>query len=463
MHRETMRCSILARLCFGLLALAAASVFAAGSATGGAPNSAKICLVCHKPEPGNLLGNWEAVAMKSSSILLKIDDRSEVFLFDKATVHVLNAPVKNDVEKMLRSMQSGQEVRVRYTAKSGVKYANVVASMPAVNLPARDEIALADVEKLVAQGPGPGGYTLIDCRPAFLFKEGAIPTAISLPFPEFDRYVERLPADKNRLVIFYCLGVTCSMSPGSQAKAKALGYTNVKSFVGGMPEWLESNYGVLTARSFKEAYKEIPCVLLDARDAGVAQRGHIPGAVTFPTVDDNTLQSLPRKERKPPVIVYDDAGDGDARAVASRIVKAGYTNVMVLSDGFAGWKGAKLPLKAGKPATRIVYAPKPKPGEFPVDPFVKLLSSVPSDTILLDVRTEEEAKEDMIRGAVNIPADEVGRRIAELPVNKRIIAYCSSGVRAEMAYHILKSKGRRNVFFLNAKVDFDEGEPWISK
>jgi rhodanese-related sulfurtransferase len=463
MHRGMRERSIAVWPGFVLPVLAAVMFLAAGPATGAAPNGAKICLVCHAPEPGNLLGNWESVAMKSSSILLKIDDRSEVFLFDKATVQVLNAPVKDDVEKMLRSIRSGQEVRVRYAARDGVKYASVVASMPAVKLPAQETISLADVEKLVAQGPGTGGYTLIDCRPAFFFKEGAIPTAINLPFPEFDRHLDRLPADKDRLVVFYCLGVTCAMSPGSQAKAKALGYTNVKSFVGGMPEWLGRNYGVLTARSFREAYKEISCVLLDARDAGVARRGHIPGAVTFPAADDDTLQSLPGKDRKPPIVVYDGDGSGNARDVASRIVRAGYTGVMVLSDGYAGWKGAKLPVKAGHPATRIVYAPRPKPGEFPVDPFEKMLGSVPKDTILLDVRTEEEANEEMIHGAVNIPADEVDRRIAELPVNKRIIAYCNTGVRAEMAYHILKSKGRRNVFFLNAKVDFDEGEPWISK
>jgi len=143
MHRETRKRSFAARLGFALAVLVAAPALAAGPAPREARSGAKICLVCHTPERGNLLGNWESVAMKSSSILLNVDDRSEVFLFDKATLQVLNAPVENDVEKMLRSLKSGQEIRVGYIARNGGKYATVVAAMPAVKLPAREEIALA--------------------------------------------------------------------------------------------------------------------------------------------------------------------------------------------------------------------------------------------------------------------------------------------------------------------------------
>ena len=52
-------------------------------------------------------------------------------------------------------------------------------------------------------------------------QEGTIPTAINLPYPAWDKFVDRLPADKSRFT-FFCQGVTCMMSPNSLQKAEAL-------------------------------------------------------------------------------------------------------------------------------------------------------------------------------------------------------------------------------------------------
>jgi rhodanese-related sulfurtransferase len=427
------------------------------------PTNAKICLNCHKTEANNLRGHWESVAMKSSSLQMKIDNASEVIRFDKATLKVLNTSEKGDVEKMLRSIKKGHEVRVEYSEKGGVKYASVVSAKPPVKLAAEEKISLAEMENLVAQGPEKGKYYLFDSRPAPRFKEGAIPTAVNLPYPEFDKQVGKLPADKSSLIIFYCSGVTCNMSPGSQKKAKALGYTNIKVFVEGMPAWLSKNFGTLPAQTLGDAYKDVPYVLLDARPVAVAGKGFIKGAVTFASVDEKSLKLLPKKELKAPVIVYDQDGKGEAAKVARGIIKAGYGNVMVLSDGLAGWQKAGLALENGKLATQISYVPKPKPGEMPVQAFEKLIAATPADTILLDVRNAEEVKEGIIKGALNLPAEQLEERFAELPRDKKIVAYCNTGTRAEMAYLTLKGKGFSNVFFLNAKVDFDEGKPEILK
>ncbi len=447
--------------CF--LALSALPALALQAEPQAKPNDAKICTNCHKPEANNLRGQWESVAMKTSSIQVRIDDRSEVVRFDKAKLQVLNAPEQGNLEKMLRSIKKGHDVRIEFAEKDGVRYASAVSVKPAVKFAAEERIGLTDLGKLVALGPGKGRYTLIDSRPASRFREGAIPTAISLPYPEFDKLLDRLPADKNSLVVFYCSGVTCNMSPGSRKKAKALGYTNIKVFVEGMPGWLDKNYGVLSAQSLKDAYKDIPYVLLDARKADAAAKGFIKGAVTFPAAGEKSLKLLPKKELKAPVIVYAEGGKGNASRVAADIVKAGYTNVMVLSDGLAGWKQAQLPLEAGRLATVSSYVPRPKPGEFPVEQFVKMIDAIPADVVILDVRIREEVLEGTIKGALNIPADQLELRFAELPRDKRVIAFCTTGTLAEMVYHILKAKGLTNIYFLNAKVDFDDGKPDITK
>jgi len=71
------------------------------------------------------------------------------------------------------------------------------------------------------------------------------------------------------------------------------------------------------------------------------------------------------------------------------------------------------------------------------------------------VRNTDEANAGMIKGAKLIPDEDLLARLAEVPKDKKIIAHCSTGVRAEMAYHKLKDKGY-NAAFVNAEIDIDK-------
>jgi len=85
------------------------------------------------------------------------------------------------------------------------------------------------------------------------------------------------------------------------------------------------------------------------------------------------------------------------------------------------------------------------------------------DTLILDVRNRDEGNAGMIKGAKLLPDEEILDRFAEIPKDKKIVTHCSTGVRAEMAYHKLKEKGY-NVQFLNAKVEInDKGEFKLEK
>ena len=61
--------------------------------------------------------------------------------------------------------------------------------------------------------------------------------------------------------------------------------------------------------------------------------------------------------------------------------------------------------------------------------------------LILDVRNPDEANAGMIKGALLIPDEELLARMAEVPKDKRIVTHCSTGIRAEMAYHKLKEAG----------------------
>ncbi len=60
--------------------------------------------------------------------------------------------------------------------------------------------------------------------------------------------------------------------------------------------------------------------------------------------------------------------------------------------------------------------------------------------IIVDVRTKEEYEESHIKGAINIPYDEINENI-KLDKSKTIMVYCKSGTRSNIAYNTLISLG----------------------
>lgn len=61
--------------------------------------------------------------------------------------------------------------------------------------------------------------------------------------------------------------------------------------------------------------------------------------------------------------------------------------------------------------------------------------------LVLDVRSPEEFTAGHVPGAVNIPVDEIRRRLAELPRDRAIVAYCQVGQRGYLATRILLQSG----------------------
>lgn len=71
--------------------------------------------------------------------------------------------------------------------------------------------------------------------------------------------------------------------------------------------------------------------------------------------------------------------------------------------------------------------------------------------LILDVRSPEEYKEGHIPGAINIPHDQMGARLAEISShkNKEVVLYCRSGRRVAIAADILQSAGFSKLLHLD--------------
>ncbi len=428
------------------------------------PALAKICTNCHKAEANAVRGYFDNVAFKAKTIQVRMDEAVELIKFDEDTVKVINGEGKAGDGEFLRKTKKGHEIKVEYVEKNGVKTAVRVLEKPPVKIPDEMLMKTADVEKLVALGPEKGSYFLFDSRPLPRFQEGSIPTAVNLPYPAFDKVAEKLlPKDKNALIIFYCAGPACNMSPGSADKARKLGYKNLKVYKDGMPGWLERNYGVLSTQFLKEAWidKDIPHVLLDVRPAADATQGFIKGAVSFPATQAATLVKTLDIKKNAPVMIYDQKSGSDAGAVATSLVKEGFKRVLVVSGGYDFWQAAKYNVASGTPSAKATYTPKPRPGEISVDEFKMYAEKLPANVVVIDVRNTDEGNAGMLKTAKLIPAEEIKDRAAEIPRDKLVVTHCSTGIRAEMAYHSLRELGYANVKFLNAKVDFDKDKKGV--
>lgn len=433
----------------------AAAASAQAPAPAAKPTQPAFCANCHKPAAGQVAGYFDSVAFKSQSIQLDVGAGPEILRFDPKALKVIDAG-ENKPAEHLREVKKRHEASVQFVEKDGVKYATTITFKGPIKI-APEKLANYDtIAKLVADGPDKARYTLIDSRPLPRFQEGHIPTAIHLPFIGFDKFADRLPKDKSQLVIFYCGGITCTLSPNSLRKAETMGYTNLRVYREGIPEWQTRNYAVLTPQFLKTAYidKDIPHVLLDARSADDAKAGHIKGAVSMPAAQLKAMiKSLPDPKLKAPIIVYDGRGREQAVAAAKGIVAAGQQNVLVVDGGLIGWQAAGYTIESGvAAATKIAYVPKPRPGSIPADEFTKLARNTPPGVLILDVRNPDEANAGMIKGAMLIPEEELVVRMKELPKDLRIVTHCSSGVRCEMAYHKLKEAGY-NVSWLNAEIE----------
>ena len=91
----------------------------------------------------------------------------------------------------------------------------------------------------------------------------------------------------------------------------------------------------------------------------------------------------------------------------------------------------------------VVYLMWPKAGDVSGSEARAL---VDKGALLLDVRTPGEFAGGHIEGAVNIPVQELGQRLAELGDKDRpIVVYCRSGKRSLQAALCLRSQGHTQV------------------
>jgi rhodanese-related sulfurtransferase len=86
-------------------------------------------------------------------------------------------------------------------------------------------------------------------------------------------------------------------------------------------------------------------------------------------------------------------------------------------------------------------------------PKVDLRAMAKNGAQIIDVRTKGEFQSGHIRGAVNIPLNELQKNLSKLKKEKPVITCCASGMRSGSAKNLLRSNGFTEVY---------NGGSWIS-
>ncbi|HEX4858322.1 MAG TPA: rhodanese-like domain-containing protein, partial [Usitatibacteraceae bacterium] len=150
--------------------------------------------------------------------------------------------------------------------------------------------------------------------------------------------------------------------------------------------------------------------------------------------------------------------------VAEKARKLGYTNVLTYPPGYPEWEkqfgapaaratGGVAP--AGTPAKAAALVPGREKGSVTVASFEQVWKDNPAALMLVDVRDAKEFNNGTIRGAVNIPINELEKRMATLPADKPVVFICGTGARSGEAYDTVKLLGAPvQAYFLDADIKF---------
>lgn len=163
------------------------------------PRIARSCSFpgCHQAKEGELFGNLKNVSGRAE--LIQIDTGGVLWTvkFDE------NTKVKN-WDQPIHKIPKEKEIGITFVEKGGELYATLIRVKPPVKADPTKVINTAEMKKIFDEKKA----VIIDARPPMRYHEGHIPGALNIWFAEFDKHIDKLPKDKNQLIVYYCQGVT---------------------------------------------------------------------------------------------------------------------------------------------------------------------------------------------------------------------------------------------------------------
>ena len=340
-----------------------------------------------------------------------------------------------------------------------------------------DNVTYDYVKAAIGNGTKDGAKAiLIDARPNPKYLTGTIPSSLNIPDTQIDKFIGQLDkVAKDKEIIVFCGGWECEKSPIVAGHLKSLGFSNVKLYQAGEPEWSAKNYLEIGLPVVQGIFKNNSAVLMDARPYAKYMAGTIPGALFMSDDEVEKLQGrLPSDKATPIVTFCEGYACVKSHNLAKKLQDFGYTKISVYAGGYPEWKEAGMQTTAGG-AKKVEAPTTPKKemfvegiklgadeGTVDGEAFKALVISdkVPSNVVVVDVRTAGEYANGHIKGAINIEAGKLSPTefAAKLPKGKVVVLSCAAGSRSMEAF--LKLKDAKidvsKIFYFDANVKCDK-------
>lgn len=167
-------------------------------------------------------------------------------------------------------------------------------------------------------------------------------------------------------------------------------------------------------------------LLLDAREPDDFARGHVAGAVNVGLSGKYAHWCGTLLDRARPVVLI--APEGKEREAALRLGRIGLEHV----QGYV--RGGHAALAGARPDLVRTFRRRT------ADELAADLAQ-PGAPLVLDVRQPGERAAKKIAGSAFVPLDELERRAAEIPKDRRVVIHCAGGYRSAIAASLLMRAG----------------------
>ncbi|MDN3676627.1 MBL fold metallo-hydrolase [Flavobacterium paronense] len=182
-------------------------------------------------------------------------------------------------------------------------------------------------------------------------------------------------------------------------------------------------------KTFEIVANETKALVLDTRKASEFAKGFIPNSINI-GLDSNFAMWVGEliPDLKQPILLVAEDSEKVQEAII-RLSRVGYDYCIgYLKGGFEAWKNANNEINTVERVT--------------AEDLV-ILEEI-HETPIFDVRKQSEFQSEHIKGAKNIPLNEINNYLDVFPKDKFFVIHCLGGYRSMIAASILKQRGFEN-------------------
>ena len=194
---------------------------------------------------------------------------------------------------------------------------------------------------------------------------------------------------------------------------------------------LEQGLTPLSVETFKERANQNDAILLDTRPATEFTLGFVPGSISIGLEGRFAEWAGSLLPFGLPILLV--TAPGMEKETVVRMARVGFSNIQgYLQGGFTSWKNA------GEEIDMIIDV---EADELAMDlPFDE-------NAVVLDVRRETEFADGHVRGAVNVPLNDLNDpgNMANIEEHHNVYVHCAGGYRSVIAASLIKRQGIHNI------------------